>query len=210
MRGILDVVREVKGPRPVMSREAEDALTPRQREVLDQLHEVFLDGYAHLTMAEMAAAASCSLRTLYEVASGKDELVRIVVDRHLWGIGRSAMGAVTDDMAPLEAIRAHLRTAHVAVADTTEVFANDSDADPGTSAIAAAHAQYLADVTRALLDEAVVRGDIADVDTAAVARVMANVGADFAGPTILPTLHSDPKAAADTIVDLVLRGLSRD
>ena len=205
---LLDVVREVKGPRPVLSRETEDALTPRQREVLDQLHEVFLDGFAHLTMAEMAAAASCSLRTLYEVASGKDELVRIVVDRHLWGIGRTAMGAVDDDMAPLEAIRAHLRAAHVAVADTTEVFANDSDADPGTKAISVAHAQYLSDVTRALLDEAVARGDIADVDTAAVARVLANVGADFAGPSVLPTLQSDPKAAADTIVDLVLRGLS--
>ena len=57
-------------------------------------------------------------------------------------------------------------------------------------------------------DEAVARGDIADVDTAAVARVLANVGADFAGPAVLPTLQSDPKAAADTIVDLVLRGLS--
>lgn len=205
--GILGVVREVKGPRPVLSRETEEALTPRQREVLDRLHEVFLDGFAHLTMAEMAAAASCSLRTLYEVASGKDELVRIVVDRHLWGIGRTAMDAVDDDMDPLDAIRAHLRAAHVAVADTTEVFANDSDADPGTSAIGAAHAQYLVDVTRALLDEAVSRGDIATVDTAAVARVMANVGADFAGPDVLPTLRTDPKAAADTIVDIMLRGL---
>ncbi len=207
MPPILDVMRDVKGPRPVLSRETEDALTPRQREVLDRLHEVFLDGFAHLTMAEMAAAASCSLRTLYEVASGKDELVRIVVDRHLWGIGRTAMAAVADDMAPLDAIRAHLRAAHVAVADTTEVFANDSVADPGTQAISTAHAQYLVDVTRALLDEAARRGDIADVDTAAVARVMANVGADFAGPTVLPTLQSDPKAAADAIVDLVLRGL---
>ena len=207
MTGILGVVREVKGPRPVLSRETEEALTPRQREVLDQLHEIFLDGFAHLTMAEMAAAASCSLRTLYEVASGKDELVRIVVDRHLWTIGRTATGALADDMAPLDAIRAHLHAAHVAVADTTEVFANDSNADPDTSAISAAHAQYLIDVTRALLDEAVRRGDIADVDTAAVARVMANVAADFAGPDVLPTLRTDPKAAADTIVDLMLRGL---
>lgn len=207
MKTISAVVREVKGPRRVMSRETEEALTPRQREVLDRLHEVFLDGYAHLTMAEMASAASCSLRTLYEVASGKDELVRIVVDRHLWGIGRTAMAAVTDEMAPLEAIRAHLRAAHVAIADTTEVFANDSDADPATKAISASHAQYLIDVTRALLDEAVARGDIARVDTAAVARVMANVGADFASPAVLPTLTSPPKVAADAVVDLVLRGL---
>lgn len=205
--GILGVVRDVKGPRPVMSRQTEAALTTRQREVLDRLHEVFLDGFAHLTMADMASAASCSLRTLYEVASSKDELVRIVVDRHLWGIGRTATGALEDTMAPLDAIRAHLRAAHVAIADTTEPFANDSDSDSGTSSISAAHAQYLIDVTRALLDEAVARGDIAEVDTAAIARVMANVGADLASPAVLPTLETPPKVAADAIVDLVLRGL---
>ncbi len=204
---LLEVVREVKGPRPLLSRRAEAALTDRQRKLLDQLHEVFADGFAHLTMGEMAKATACSLRTLYELAPSKDELVRLVVDHRLWQIGRTAMLAIDDDMEPLDAIRAHLRAAHVAVAGLTEAFATDSANDPGTSQLSRDHAQYLIDVTRALLDLAVADGTISAIDTAAVARVLANVGADFGDPAVLPTLLSSPQAAADEVVDVVLRGL---
>lgn len=204
---VLDVIREVKGPRPLLSGDAERALTVRQREVLDELHDVFADGFAHLTMGEIAAAAQCSLRTLYDLAPSKSDLVRLVVDRHLWGIGRRAMAAVEPDMSPLDAIRAHLHAAHVAVADTTEALATDASADSVTDAIQRSHAQYLIDVTRALLDEAVVRGEINAIDTSAVARVMANVGADFAGPDVISTLASPAKDAADSIVDLLVAGL---
>lgn len=204
---LLDVVRQVKGPRPLLSREAEAALTERQRKLLEQLHEVFADGFAHLTMGDMAKAASCSLRTLYELAPSKDELVRLVVDHRLWQVGRAATGAIDDAMEPIDAIRSYLRAAHVAVAGMTEAFAADSVGDSGTSEINAAHAQYLVDVTLALLDRAVADGEIADIDTGAIARVIANVGADFARPDVLPTLHTSPQAAADAVVDVVLRGL---
>ena len=204
---VVAALRRVKGPVPLLDRPAEEALTERQRQVLDSLHLVFAGGFAHLTMADMAAAASCSLRTLYELAPSKDELVRIVVDRHLWGIGRAATGVVDDDMAPGDAIHAHLHAAHEAIAGMTEAFASDALNEPGTAAINAAHAQYLLDVTRALLDHAVHRGDIAPVDTAALARVLANVGADFARPDVLPTLISPPKEAADAVVDVILSGL---
>jgi hypothetical protein len=52
------------------------------------------------------------------------------------------------------------------------------------------------------------RGDIPDVDTAAVARVLAGLGGFFSRPKVIPTLRSSPKAAADAVVDLVLRGLA--
>ncbi len=178
------------------------------RIVLDGLREVFAEGFAHLTMGEIASATQCSLRTLYDLAPSKNDLVRLMVDRQLWGIGRRAMAAIEPDMAPLDSIRMYLRAAHIAVVDTTESFAADASADSGTNAIQRSHADYLIDVTRALLDEAVERGDIANVDTAAVARVMANVGADFASPTVLRTLRTSPKAAADTIVDLMIQGLT--
>ncbi len=208
MTPVLDVVRDVKGPRPLLASDAERELTVRQRQVLDGLHEVFADGFAHLTMGEIAAAAQCSLRTLYDLAPSKNDLVRLVVDRELWGIGRRAMAAIEPGMAPLDAIRAYLRAAHMAVVDTTESFAADASSDPGTDAIQRSHAQYLVEVTRALLDEAVGRGDIDDIDTAAVARVMANVGADFASPLVLTTLHTPAKAAADSIIDLIIVGLT--
>jgi AcrR family transcriptional regulator len=164
-------------------------------------------GFATLTMAELAARLNCSLRTLYALAPSRDELVLIVVDRSLWRVGRGARDAVRDDLAPLDAVRAYLEAATVAVSGWTEAFARDLAAVPAAQELEEGHNEYLFDVTRTLLDLAVERGDVADLDTAAVARVLAGLGRFFSRPRVISGLESSPKEAADQIVDLVLRGL---
>lgn len=205
---VLTRIARVPRPEPVMSREAFQALSDRQREILDDVGQLFADGFAHLTMADIAAQLNCSLRTLYTVAASREELVLIVVDRNLWSIGRSARRAIVPDMAPLEAIRAYLKAANVAVASITEGFANDTAAIPAARQVHDAHNDYLAAVTRALLNEAVRRGDIARCDTGATARIIAGLGRMFAQPDVIPTLRSSPKKAADDMVDVILAGLA--
>ena len=200
-------LRAVRRPRPVLARERERALTDRQRELLDQMEHVFANGFADLTMAGLAARLNCSLRTLYALAAGRDELVLIVVDRSLWRTGRVARDAIGHDLAPLDAVRAYLEAATVAVSGWTEAFARDLAAVPAARQLAGEHNEYLFAVTRTLLDLGVQRGDIPDVDTAAVARVLAGLGGFFSRPDVIPTLRSSPKEAADGVVDLVLRGL---
>jgi AcrR family transcriptional regulator len=202
-------LRSVPRPTPVLSREREQALSARQREILDQLGALFDDGFADLTMAELAARLSCSLRTLYELAPSRDELVLIVVDRNLWRIGRTAAGALGQEMAPLDALRAYLQAATVAVSGTTPAFARDLAAVPAAQRLNDAHSDYLVAVTRCLLDVAVERGEVADVDTGAIARVMAGLGRDLSRPEVISTLRSSPKEAADAAVDVILRGLRR-
>ncbi len=200
-------IARVERPTPVMPRDTFHALSDRQREILDDVGELFANGFAHLTMAEIAGQLNCSLRTLYTVAASREELVLIVVDRNLWAIGRTAHDAIVPDMAPLEAIRAYLRAANVAVAGITAEFANDTAAIPAAQALHDAHNDYLAAVTRALLNEAVRRGDIARCDTGATARVIAGLGRLFASANVIPTLRSSPKKAADDLVDVILLGL---
>ena len=84
-------LRTVPAPRPVMDRGREERLTDRQREVLERLGDLFDDGFVHLTMADIAGRVGCSLRTLYDLAPSRDELVLTVVDRNLRRIGRSAV-----------------------------------------------------------------------------------------------------------------------
>ena len=204
MTGVLAVER----PRPVLDRDRERRLTDRQREILDQLGTVFADGFADLTMAEIASRVSCSLRTLYALAASRDELVLIVVDRHLWRVGRTAHDAVDDDMAPLDALRAYLRAATVAVSRTTEAWARDIATVPAARRLADGHNEYLFEMTRTFLDAAVARGDIPDVDTAAVARVLAGLGRDLSRPDIIRSLRTSPKEAADAVMDLILKGLT--
>jgi AcrR family transcriptional regulator len=200
-------LRAVRRPRPVLGRGRERALTDRQRELLDHMEHLFANGFADLTMAGLAARLNCSLRTLYALAPSRDELVLIVVDRSLWRTGRVARDAIGDDLAPLDAVRAYLEAATVAVSGWTEAFARDLAAVPAAKQLANEHNEYLFAVTRTLLDLAVERGDIPDVDTAAVSRVLAGLGGFFSRPNIIPTLRSSPKEAADGVVDLVLRGL---
>jgi len=200
---------EIERPRPVLDRDRERQLTDRQRELLDHLGRMFDEGFADLTMAELASRLNCSLRTLYALASSRDELVLIVVDRNLWRVGRSAQSAIDPDMPPLDAVRRYLAAAHVAVMNTTEPFARDLAAVPAAQRLQEAHQDYLLAVTKGLLDAAAGRGDIAPIDTAAVARALSRLGADFAKPEVLGTIQSSPKDAADAVVDLVLRGLER-
>lgn len=203
-----DRLRDVSAPEPVLSREREAALTVRQREILDELGRIFDKGFVDVTMAELAAQLNCSLRTLYGLAAGRNELVLMVVDRNLRKVGRVANRVVDDDMSALDAVKAYLSAATVAVQDTTPEFADDMATIPEGVAMNAAHSEYIIDVTRALLDVAVEQGEIAQVDTAAVARTIAGLGREFARPAVLPTLASSPKDAADAMVDVVLRGLT--
>jgi|TARA_B100001105_G_scaffold172766_1_gene139187 AcrR family transcriptional regulator len=201
-------LRSVPAPRPVLERDHEARLTARQREVLDRLGTLFDDGFAELTMADIAANVGCSLRTLYDLAPSRDELVLTVIDLNLRRIGRRAISAIQPDLDPLVAIRSYLTAANEAVAATTPAFARDQAATPATHRLATAHSDYLVAITRALLDLAVERGDIAPTDTAAVARVVAGLGAMFALPGNLETIDSTPKEAADSMVDVILRGLT--
>jgi len=200
-------LRAVSAPRPVLDRERERQLTTRQRQLLDSLQTMFDDGFADLTMQAIAARLNCSLRTLYSLAPSRDELVLIVVDRNLWRVGRAARDAITPDMAPLDAVRAYLEAATVAVSGWTERFTRDLGAVPAAARLAAGHDDYLYAVTRALLDLAVEQGDIADVDTAAVARVMSGLASSFTRPEVIWSLRTSPKEAADSVVELMLAGL---
>ena len=205
-------LRAVPAPRPVLDRERETQLTDRQREVLDLLGTVFDDGFVEHTMADLAARVGCSLRTLYDLAPSRDELVLTVIDRNLRRIGRAAVEALDPDMPPLEAIRSYLRAANQAVASTTPTFARDQAATPATHRLTTAHSDYLVAVTRALLDLAVERGELGDrdgrpIDTDAVAHVVAGLGAMFALPEHIEAIDSTPREAANAMVDVILRGL---
>jgi len=64
-------------------------------------------------------------------------------------------------------------------------------------------------VAQNLLDRAVSQGEIAPVDTSAVAHVLGGLGREFARSEIADCLATSPKATADSITEIILRGLER-
>lgn len=198
----------VRAPKPLLSPETERALTERQREVLAKLETLLADEkLPDLTMAQIAAEANCSLRTLYGIAPSRDELILMLVDRRLHRIGRAAVAKLDPALAPLDALRAYLRAAHEAVQPEAIAFSRTFADVPGASRLLDAHEAYVVAVARNLLDRAAAAGDIIPVDTGAVAHVLGGLGREFARPEVAELLASPPKATADTLADLLLRGL---
>jgi AcrR family transcriptional regulator len=200
----------VAAPRPLLPADTERRLTARQRELLDELEEIFSrEGFADLTMAQIAAQVNCSLRTLYGISPSKDELVLTVVDRRLRRIGRAAIEPLRASMSPLDALRSYLRAANEALQPTTAAYARELVSIAGATRLIAAHESYVIAVTRSLLDRAVAEGQIASVDTAAVAHVLGGLGREFARPEVAEQIGAAPKATADAVADVILRGLAR-
>ena len=198
----------VRAPKPLLSAEAERQLGARQLELLDELEEKLLgEGLADLTMAEIAALVSCSLRTLYGIAPSKDELLLTVVDRRLHCIGRAAIEALHASMRPLDALRTYLQAANAAVQPEALALSADLAKVAGAGRLFDAHETYLTAVTQSLLDQAVAKGEIARVDTAAVAHVLAGLGREFARPEVAEIAKASPKERADAISGATLRGL---
>ncbi len=203
-------IARVRAPRPLLPAEVERGLSRRQREILDALEALAMqDGFAELTMAELAARVNCSLRTLYALAPRKDALLLMVIDRRLHRIGRAAMAAIEPDMDALTALRAYLEAATTAVAPTTEAFARKLATVPGAEQLTNAHANYVTAVTERLLARAVAEGRIEPVDTGALALVLGGLGVFFSRPRVIPRLQASPKTTTDAIVAIVLRGLAR-
>jgi AcrR family transcriptional regulator len=200
----------VRAPKPLLDAETERGLTARQREILDELEKLFaVEGFGDLTMAEIAAEVNCSLRTLYGIAPSKEELVLAVVDRRLRRIGRAAVEPLRASMSPLEAVRAYLQAANEAVQPSTVAYARELADIPGASRLLDAHERYVIAVTRSLLDRAVAEKQIPPVDTAAVAHVLGGLGREFARPDVAALAGAPPKATADAIAEIILRGLAR-
>ena len=198
----------VRAPKPLLSAEAERQLGARQLELLDELEEKLLgEGLADLTMAEIAALLRCSLRTLYGIAPSKDELLLTIVDRRLRCIGRDAIEALRTSMPPLDALRTYLRAANAAVQPETLALSANLAKVAGAGRLFDAHETYLTAVTQSLLDRAVDEGEIAAVDTAAVAHVLAGLGREFARPEVAEIAQASPKETADAISEVILQGL---
>lgn len=198
----------VRAPQPLLDAEAENRLTDRQKEILDELETAGAEaGFASQTMAEIAARMNCSLRTLYGIAPTRDELLLIAVDRRLRRIGRNAIEKLDPTLSPLELLRAYLEAANAAVQRQTFTLSRDFAAVNGSRRLADSHENYVISVVQKLLDRAVSEAQIRPVDTAAVAHILGGFGREFTKPDIVDMIDGTPDEAANLLTDVLLRGL---
>lgn len=201
---------EPQPPRPLLSRRAEQRLGPRHREVLDQLEALFLEeGFAGVSVRELAAHVGCSRRTLYELAPSKDDLVLLVLDRFLQRVGRGALQAI-DSTAPFaDQLHAYI-TGAADLSRVTDTFAEDLADEPAARRLFDRHFDYVRAITERLVRGGIEAGEFRPVAPEIVARVLSGAALYFSQTGLFTETTIDFESAVETLVDLVNRSLVVD
>ncbi|MEE2032148.1 TetR/AcrR family transcriptional regulator [Rhodococcus chondri] len=159
-----------------MTRAVNRRTTARQAQLFDQLVTLFLDeGFAHLTLDDIAARLRCSKSTLYALAENKDRLVHAVTVHFF----RGATERVEADLARSRSSEARIRTYLEAVGRQLEPasarFMEDIAGTAAAREVYERNTRLAADRVRTLIDEGVAAGELREVHAAFVADVVAAI-----------------------------------
>jgi AcrR family transcriptional regulator len=155
----------------------------RQEEVLDVVEAVFLrDGIRGVRVGGLAAEASCSRSTLYELAPSKEELLLLVLDRMTRRIMRRGAEAIDGAADPVDRVRAMLTSGALDFAALGPRFLEAVQEHAPSRRL---FQRRIADGRRrleALIEDAVRSGSFRRVDAAVVAEAIIAVVIHFSDP----------------------------
>ncbi|WP_428366826.1 TetR/AcrR family transcriptional regulator [Mycolicibacterium sp.] len=150
--------------------------TRRRGELFDALVALLLaEGFAHLTLDDIAARLRCSKSTLYTLAGSKEQLVRAATVHFF----RSATEFVEARLAAVtgarERITAYLSAVGAALDPASAQFMADLDGFEPARAVYEQNTRIAARRVQELIAEGVAAGDFRDVHAAFAADLVATV-----------------------------------
>lgn len=150
--------------------------TARQTELFDALVALFLaEGFAHLTLDEIAARLRCSKSTLYALAGSKEQLVQAATV-HFFRSATETVEARVDAVVGARArIAAYLEAVGAALDPASDQFMADLDAFAPARAIYEKNTRIAARRVRELIADGVAAGEFRDVHAAFAAELVATV-----------------------------------
>jgi len=182
-------------------------LGKRHVEVMDELERMLDQGKSFSTMSELAKILKISLRTLYEIAPSKEELIVTTVDRVLKKHGRIAMDAIKDDASPIKKLESFLVIANQAVGPRFEKFTSSLGNLPTSKPMVDFHEQYITNFIKSLLDEARSKNEIKDIDTQATAMLLGGLGRYFQAKKLLKDLNQTPEQTSNFLTGIIISGI---
>ncbi|MGI9611000.1 MAG: TetR/AcrR family transcriptional regulator [Acidimicrobiia bacterium] len=201
----LDVLR-AGAPTPLLSRTAEERLGLRHREILDQLESLFLDrGFASSTIGDIAAEIGCSRRTLYEIASSKEQLVLIVLDRFLHKKGRAALDSIDHNDDLIVQLRRYI-VGGIEFHLERSLFEDLSDDAPARRLLDR-HFRFVMTVFQRLVTLGIQRGDFRDINPGIVAGAVAGSTLFMSQPEIIDDIGLDLRTIINELLDYLLPAL---
>ena len=185
-------------------------LSEKHIQVMEDFEKLLESGIGNQTMSDIASKLKVSLRTLYEIAPSKEELIISTMDRILKNTARQAYSAIKDISSPLVKLKTFTKIGNEAVGPKTQKFEMDLRKIKGAKHMIDFHQNaYIRQINRLLL-EAEKKGEIKPIDTKAVAMILGGIGQEYSKPEIVMQLNQSPEASANMITSLIIRGLAKD
>lgn len=181
----------------------------RKAQLLDQLVELLLaEGFAHLTLDELATRLRCSKSTLYGLADSKEQLVRAATVHFF----RRATERVEERLAGAGGARDRIRTYLEAVGEqlrpASTRFMEDLAANAVAREVYEQNTRYAAGRVQDLITEGVRAGEFRDVHAAFVAEVTASTMVRIQRRQVAESTGLGDAQAYDELAALVTHGLA--
>lgn len=183
-------------------------LSPRQEEVLDVVEAVFLrDGIKGVRIGELAAEASCSRSTLYQLAPSKEDLLLLVLDRMLRRIMRRGAQAIAEARDPVDRVRAMMTSGALDLGALGPQFLEAIRRHPPARLLFDRRLADGREMLERLIADAVGAGQLRPVNVPLVAEALITVVLRFTDPEFIRSSRADPASELAELVDIFLDGL---
>lgn len=181
----------------------------RERRLLDELERIFFaEGFAGLSVADLAARLRVSRSTLYRLAPGRQELVELVVDRMFNQMGKRGRDALAGQADPAAKVAAYLGSGTASVRAGSLAFSRDLEANPGTRAVYDRHQAIGMGVLAGLIEAGAAAGRFRPLPAALVVQIADAAHARLRDPGVLAGLGMTHAQAIDGLIGILLRGVT--
>lgn len=188
----------------------QERLTTRQRQLVGELLDLFLaEGFAQLTLDDIAARLGCSKRTLYALADSKEQLAVRTVRYFFKRATEQVEAAIVRTRTPAARVTRYLEAVAAALRPAGPEFMRDVDRQAATREVYEQNTVAAAVRVRELIDEGIKAGAFRKVSAVFVGEVVtATMRRITSGELGRATGLDDAQAYAE-LAKLVVAAISR-
>lgn len=184
-----------------------EPLTKKHKEIIGTLEKMLEKGIPDLTMSELASKLKISLRTLYEIAPSKDQLITMTVDNILKKLGKSALEQVSKIESPIDKLDTYLSIVNQAVGPKFDAYIKGLEKINGSSEMIDYHEAFITKYTEKLLIEAISANEIQKIDPNAFAILLGGIGREFTKSKNRSSINESPEKSANLVTKVILKGI---
>lgn len=182
-----------------------------EADFLDELEALFLrEGFAQLTVGDIAKKLRCSRRRLYTHAETKEELFALVLERIFSRIRNESVAMAEGEADYLDKIRVNLEAGEVAAKRASSQFLTDIDADPAARDLFDGHMRLCVNNLVEIMEQGIEAGALVRFNTRVIAEALFAAAQHLRDPQFLDSLSITYEDALIELGRLIRKGVAAD